>query len=253
MTEYMVRLPESFSYVGQFEAGKSLRRDVAAVLAMVGEIAWPGRWQSPTMLMSKIYEHYTGTVDSSGNTRALTRDNMLDWLHTLNIGFIDMAPLIGGDMSALRAEMEAQNRQSVCQIITVGDESQLRYAANRNDKLHNWLSVSDAGQHHTFLRVGYDDGQNIGYYAEPAASSAFPSPLPMLWDDVVAAQIFSVIAIMPFNVPAPPAGFSFQSGQWPTPPPKIDTESASARIDVVTQALQAALAALQATKNDLGK
>lgn len=235
------KLPEDFQYVYQFANGESQYRCVAAVLAMIGEFAFPGKWQSPAELMHQIYEHYAGP-DIPSNTDGLTKEQCLDWLNTNHVGFIDLQDLIG-DANALREELEAQNKQGVVQLITVADESQLRYAKN-GEKLHNWV---DVGLHHCILRVGFSDSDGYGLYMEPAASLAFPHPVPIMWDDIAKAGVMTILSIMPHGVAVPPAGFRFSQGTWPKPKATFDVAKAESTVSAMAQAavaLQQAAAAL---------
>ncbi len=248
MSDHIVHLPQHFQYVYQFQAGRSQYTCVAACLSMIGQISYPGRWQSPVTLMHDIYSHFNGD-DVPSNTNGMTHEQALEWLHSANIGAIDMNHLVS-DPNALKAEIQAQNQQSVCQLITVADESKLKYAKNRTDRLHNWV---DTGLSHAILRVGYSDTDAYGLYFEPAASLAFPHPLPILWEDIEASGIQTCLAAMPPGVGVPPANFSYQHGQWPAPRPSVNLDEAAHRIDVLIQELETASTALKMVKSDIGK
>lgn len=229
--DILAHIPTGFSYVYQFENGKSQYRCVAAVLAMIGEFSAPGKWQNLSELMHEIYDHYAGP-DLPSNHDGMTKEQCFDWLHGNNVPYMDLSPLVG-DVNALHDELTAENRQGVAQLLTVSDESWLRYAKN-GEKLHNWV---DTGLHHCIFRVGFSDDQGYGLYMEPAAGLAFPHPVPILWDDIVKAGIMTAIAIMPHGVAAPPANFRFTQGQWPTPKPVFDAAKAETTIQAMSNAL----------------
>src|SRR5258708_37379176 len=171
MTDFMVKLPGNFRYVTQFEAGKSQYRCVEASLSMAGQIAYPARYANPQLLMSQIYSHFVGP-DVVGDRNGTTREQAIQWLQSQNIGYIDMQHLIdAGQIEELHAEISAQNKQDVCQIFSIGDESFLKHAKTGHT-LHNWADALNHGSH-TMLRVGYSDDQGYAYYEEPAAAPNF--------------------------------------------------------------------------------
>ncbi len=237
MTDFMVKLPSNFRYVPQFETGKSQYRCVEASLSMAGQIAYPARYANPQLLMSQIYQKYVGP-DVVGDRNGTTREQTLEWLQAQNIGFIDMQHLIdAGQIEELHAEISAQNRQDVCQIFSIGDESFLKHAKTGHT-LHNWADALNHGSH-TMLRVGYSDDQGYAYYEEPAAAPNFSEPVPIMWQNFLDGKIVGCIAIMPAGVKVPPAGFSFQNAKWPAPKPPVIAK------DTVDNAVAALLAALK--------
>jgi len=206
---------------------------------MIGQIAFPGRWQNVSALEDQIYTQYEGP-DTDANQSGMSDTQMLDWLTKQGIGHINMASLLN-NMGNFQAEIQAQNRQSVCQILLVGDESKLVYAAN-GQKLHNWV---DTGLAHIFLRVGYSDDQAYGLYFEPAAGLAFPKPVAIPWANIVEAGIEACIAVMPDHVDLPPAGFSYQTGTWPAlQPAPIDRGGLIADLQLASSTIDAAALAL---------
>jgi hypothetical protein len=231
MADHMIHLPEHFSYTYQFQNGRSQYTCVAACLSAIAQISYPGRWQSPIALMHDIYTTYAGQ-DIPSNEQGMTHDEAMNWLHSVTIGAIDMNHLIS-NKALLRAELDAQNKQNVCQLITIADESKLRYARSLSERLHNW---ADKGLSHAILRVGYSDSSGVAYFEEPAAGLAFPHPLPILWSDIEAAGIQTCLATMPHSVSVPPVDFSFQKGVWPAPKLVVDVNQAIA----TTRALRAA-------------
>jgi len=222
MADFMVKLPSNFRYVPQFD-GNSQYKCVESCLAMAGQFAYPDRYAHPALLMSQIYQQYVGP-DVVGDRKGTTEAQALDWLHSQNIGVIDMQALLDNP-EELHAEIQAQNKQGVVQIISIGDESFLKYAKN-GQTLHNWADALNHGSH-AMLRVGYSDSEGWAYYMEPAAAQNFAEPVPIEWLDFLNGKIVGCIAIMPPGVPVPPADFSYQHGTWPEPPkpkPVVDFE-----------------------------
>lgn len=249
MADFMVKLPGNFHYVYQFATGKSQYKCVEASLAMAGQIAYPDRYANPTQLMSQIYEKYVGP-DVTSDRNGTTRDDAIAWLKSQGIGFIDMQHLIdAGQIDELHNEIQAQNKQNVCQIFSIGDESFLK-SAKTGLTLHNWADALNHGSH-TMLRVGYSDNQGWAYYYEPAAAPNFEEPVPIAWKDFLDGGIVGCIAIMPHGVPVPPAGFSYQTGVWPKPKPVFDAAKAESTVAAMVQALDAMKVAMGNLANDL--
>ena len=251
MTDFMIKLPSNFQYVYQFEPGKSTYRCVEATLVMAGQIAYPDRYKNLSQLMSSIYEKYVGP-DVSGDRNGTTREQALDWLHSQSIGFIDYQPLIdAGEISKLHDLLTAMNKQNVAQIISIGDESFLKYAKNVHT-LHNWADSENHGSH-TMLRVGFSDSEGWGYYYEPAAAPNFAEPVPIEWQNFLDGKVVGCIAIMPHGVSVPPEGihFDWANQPWPAPKPKFDPVKAENTIAAIQQALDAMKAAMGNLANDL--
>jgi hypothetical protein len=225
---------------------------------MAAEIAYPGKW-IPEELIAELCLRWTGSPDRRANPRGTTREEIVAWLQSVNIGHIDMVDLVAvAGQSELHAEIMAQNKntpQGVPQIISVSDESQLYEAvpdANgtyvRGPKLHNW---PDKGMGHVMLRVGYSDDHAYGFYMEPAAPG-FAQPVKILLSDLNAANVITAIAIMPHGMPQPPAGFRFsQHGPWPAPKPVFDVAKAQSTVGGMMQAADALKAAISTLANDL--
>ena len=234
MTDFMIHLPSNWRYVYQFQAGKSQYRCVEACLAMAGQIAYPDRYADPVALMDQIYTQYVGP-DIASDQKGTTREQALDWLQKQGIGHIDLQHYLdAGDIEGLHAEIMAMNKQSVAQLITIGDESFLKHAVT-GLPLHNWADALNHGAH-TMLRVGFSDESGAAYYMEPAAAPNFSEPVPILWQDFLDGKVVGCIAIMPFGVVAPPASFSYQHGVWPIPPapkPVIDFEKVLANLNAI--------------------
>ena len=250
MSDIMVKLPQNFRYVYQFSNGLSQYRCVEASLAMAAQIAYPTRYANPGALMSQIYTEYVGP-DITADTKGTTEAQALEWLASQNIGHIDMSPLLG-NVDELHNEMQAQNKQGVAQIITIGDESFL-HDAKSGLILHNWASSLNHGSH-TMLRVGYSDSDGAAYYMEPAAAPNFTEPVAISWQNFLDGKVIGCIAVMPAGVPTPPAGFSFQTGTWPVPPkpkPVFDAAKASATLFAMMQAADALKAAMTNLQNDI--
>lgn len=256
MTDHLVHLPEHYQYVYQFQPGHSNERCAEACMSMVAQIAFPGRFANPAELMHELYEQYVGP-DVPTNKDGTTKESVLHWLSQIGIGHIDMSHLLG-DLDNLKAEIQAQNLQSVCQIVTIDDMSKLRYAAN-GGKLYDW-AAGGVGVSHVILRVGFSDDHGYGLYFDPAASPKLPHPLPIAWDHVVEAGIRWVCAIMPYHVDVPPVGFSYQHGSWPPPAPAVNLENAASTVHAMLGAVDQLNQVLSALKNaghtvlsDLGK
>ena len=250
MTDHIIPLPSNWQYVNQFAPSQwaptpSLYRCVTATMAMLGEVAYPGRW-NPPQLEDQLYTRFAGP-DLPTDQQGLTKANVLKWFDEVGIGYIDLAALIGGDMEALRLEIAAQNLQGVPQFLTVADESKL-YEYGTNKKLHNWV---DVGLSHCFMRVGFSDSEHYGLYEEPAAP-AFAHPVKIDWANIVEAGIITAIAVCPHGVPVPPAGFRYTNGTWPAPPkPPFDAAKAESTLAAAMLALDAARGALTNVTNDL--
>ena len=234
MTNFLVkRLP---AYVNQFAPSPFAKnpsgyRCVTASAAMAIDFAYPGG-HDPYQLEHDLYVQYAGP-DVPSDENGLSKDQLKEILTTFHVGFIDMDPLVqeglNGNPTPLLQEMEAQTKQDVLQIITVADESFLKEAGT-GKKLHNWV---DNGLKHCFVRVGFSDDLGYGEYLEPAAplfcqdAQGHEKPVAIAWSDIVSAKIITAIAIMPYGVPVPPVGFSYQHGVWPVPPkPPINVDRA---------------------------
>lgn len=238
MTDHLVTLPPHWQYVYQFAKDASNERCAEACMAMVGEIAFPGRWQSPVELMHELYVQYVGP-DVAADRKGTMKTQVLDWLTKIGIGHIDLCHLLS-DLDNFKHEIQAQNAQSVCQIITVDDMSKLRYAKN-NGLLYDWKGGGE-GVSHVILRVGYSDSDGYGLYFDPAADPSFKqsatNPLVISWQSILEAGIFWACAIMPFHVDIPPAGFSYQHDTWPKPAPKPEDVLTQVRSQVAAERQQ---------------
>ena len=247
MTDFLVPLPSNFRYVYQFSAGTSQYKCVEASLAMAAQVAYPDRYANPAQLMSQIYQQYVGP-DVTGDRNGTTKEQAIDWLRSQGIGYIDMQGMLS-NLDELKAEIQAQNLQHIPQIISIGDESFLKYAKT-GQTLHNWADALNHGSH-TFLRVGFSDSEGWAYYMEPAAAPNFAEPVPIKWSDIEAGAVVGCIAIMPHGVPVPPTGFSFQHSTWPAPKPVFDAAKAESTLAAAMLALDAAKGALANLSNDL--
>lgn len=249
MTDHLIPLPHTFRYLNQFAPSSwapnpSKYRCVTASVSMLAEIAYPGRW-IPEELEHDLYVKWAGP-DVASDTQGVAKQPVLDWLHSVGIGFIDMADLLG-DHAALKAEIQAQNEQGVPQLITVADESFLKDAVT-GVKLHNW---ADQGLSHAFIRVGFSDNAGYGLYFEPAAPG-FAQPVPISWDNsITLAGVITALAIMPAGVPTPPQGFRYTTGTWPAPKPVFDQAKAELTLSAALTAAQATEAALANVLHDL--
>jgi len=248
MTDFMVQLPGNFRYVYQFNGGSGYKC-VEASLAMACQVAYPDRYANPTALMSQVYQQYVGP-DVAGDRNGTTKEQALEWLDSQHIGYIDMQHYIdAGQLDDLIAEIQAQNQQNVPQLISIGDESFLKYAKN-GQSLHNWADADNHGSH-TFMRVGYSDSEGWAYYEEPAAAPNFAQPVPIKWTDILAGGVVGCIAIMPHGMPTPPADFRFTQGTWPKPAPVFDAAKAESTLGAAVSATQALISALANLQSDL--
>lgn len=238
--DHLIPLPPNFKYLNQFlpstwAPNPSKFRCVTASVSMLAEIAYPGRW-IPEELEHDLYVKWAGP-DVATDTQGVAKQPVLDWLHSVGIGFIDLEHLIGSDMLSLHAEMQAMNDAGVPQLITVADESKL-FDAKTGVKLHNW---ADQGMAHSFVRVGYSTDQGWAYYFEPA-SPGFTQPVPISWQDsIIPAGIITAIAIFPHGMQEYP----------PKPQPVLDVAKAEVTLAAALTALSAAQAGLSNLANDL--
>lgn len=233
--DHIIPLPPHWQYLNQFKPSSwaphpSGYRCVAASALMAAEVAYPNAF-NPEEAEHAFYEKYAGP-DVTSDHQGIGKESLLSWFRDNHIGYIDLQDIIdSGDTELLREEITAQNRQRVLQVISVADESHLKYALN-GAKLHNW---NDAGMAHCFIRLGFSDNKGYGFYAEPAAAgfsyddAGNWQPIPIEWKDILAGRITSMIAVMPAGVPEPPKGFRYHRGpglpdnEWPVPPkPPVD-------------------------------
>ncbi len=245
----MVALPKGFRFLNQFASPQWAK--LAKTLCFETSVAMADEFQRPG---DQIPEHLIEILASSASAdaAAITLDEAAKILASCKLNFIDLQSLVDefnrGDRT-LHAEIMAQNSQNVMQLFTINDASELYEAVSnpnsadpqnpyvRGKKLHAW---EDAGKSHSFVRLGYSKTGGIGLYGEPAAVG-FDQPVPILWQDIVNAGIAHVWAILAEGVALPPAGFLFQSGAWPTPPPP--------QVTVDVAALNNSLMILKATTN----
>ncbi len=228
MADHLITLPGNFHYVYQFQVGKSQYRCVEACLAMAGQIAYPSRYANPKQLMSQIYTQYVGP-DVIGDRKGTMPDQAIAWLQSQHIGYIEMDV---SDVNALHTQIQQMNLAGVPQLISIGDESYLKYAKT-GQSLHNWADSLNHGSH-TMLRVGYSDSEGYGLYYEPAAAPNFAEPVPIAWQDFLDGKVVGCIAIFPHGM-----------SEYP-PKPKFVFDQAKAELT-----LQAALTALSAAQAGL--
>ena len=225
--DHMIPLPPHWSYLDQFKPSSwaphpSEYRCVAASAIMAAQVAYPNAF-NPEQAEHVFYEKYAGP-DVTSDQMGIGKQSLLSWFHDNKIGYIDMQDIVdSGDHELLREEITAQNNQGVLQVLSVADESHLKFATN-GQKLHSW---NDVGLAHCFVRLGYSDNRGFGLYAEPAAAGFSYDekgnwrPIPIMWSDIVAGRITSCIAVMPAGVSTPPAGFRYHRGpglpdnKWP--------------------------------------
>lgn len=245
MTDIAVKLPANFRYLNQFAPSKwaadpSLLLCGETCAAMAAEFAYPGKYV-PEQLIEELCVRFTGQPDTKANPWGTTKGELEDWFRSAYIGFIDMGAMVDefnkGNEAPLHNEIMAQNEQGVPQIIAVADESFLiEFGTGKN--LHSWVNKNDPNHKvygHVIFRVGYGDG--YGLYMEPAAP-AFAHPVKIGWNDVKAAGIVTCLAIMPNGVSTPPAGFSYTSAKWPTPPkPAPDLVKLASNLDSMSGTL----------------
>jgi hypothetical protein len=246
MTDHLIPLPAHFTYLNQFAPSQwapnpSNARCGTASAAMLAEISYPGRW-IPAELEHDLYVKMAGP-DVPSDTNGIPKKPILDWFQSVGIGHVDMQDLLGNH-DELKAELQAQNAQGVPQLIEILDMSHL-HDAKTGAPLYTWRG-GGAGIAHWIVRVGYSDNEGYGLYFDPA-SPGFSQPVPISWQNIVDAGIYSAVFVMPYRVPPvgpPPAGFRYTKGQWPTPvPPKPVFDQAKAELT-----LSAALTAAQATE-----
>jgi hypothetical protein len=235
MTDHLIPLPANFRYVYQFD-GNSQYKCVEACLSMACQIAYPDRYANPKQLMSQIYTQYVGP-DVVGDRKGTDPTQAIEWLQSQHIGYIEMDV---SDVNALHAEIQQMNLAGVPQLISIGDESYLKYAKT-GQSLHNWADSLNHGSH-TMLRVGYSDSDGYGLYYEPAAAPNFSEPVPIAWQDFLDGKIVGCIAIFPHGMSEYP----------PKPPaPPFDAAKAEVTLAAALTALSAAQAGLANLANDL--
>jgi hypothetical protein len=201
MGDHIINLPEHYRYINQFAPSTwapkpSLFRCVTASVAMLMEIAYPGRW-IPEELEHDLYVKWAGP-DVSTDQQGIDKAPVLQWFHEVGVGFVDLGNLLS-DQPTLKHVIQRMNDMNIPQLFAVGDESFLRRATD-NTKLHAW---NDKGMGHAFVRVGYSDNEGYGLYMEPAAPG-FPQPVPISWQDSIEpANLVTCVAIMPHGVAQP--------------------------------------------------
>lgn len=233
--DHVIPLPANFRYVYQFQSGKSQYRCVEACLAMAGQIAYPDRYADPVALMDQIYTQYVGP-DVASDTKGTTAAQAIAWLQSQHIGYIEMDV---SNLDALKTEIQQMNLAGVPQIISIGDESYLKYAKT-GQTLHNWSDALNHGSH-SMLRVGYSDSEGYGLYFEPAAAPNFAEPVPIEWQDFVDGKIVGCIAIFPHGMQEYP----------PKPQPVLDVAKAELTLQAALTALNAAQAGIASLASDL--
>lgn len=234
MANHIIPLPDVFRYLNQFASSSyapqpSLYRCVAASAAMLAEIAYPGRW-IPEELEDQLYTKLAGP-DIASDTNGISKDAILAWFKSANIGYYDNAAYLN-DHATLLDVMQKQNDAGIPQMITVSNEN-LLFNAITGVKLHNWIQPESSAAH-TFIRVGYSDDAGYGLYFEPAAPG-FAQPVPISWtDSIEKAGVITCVAIMPSKMPAPPSNFDWLHNVWPEPVPQPKVQDALSTL----QALQ---------------
>jgi len=220
---------------------------------MLDEIADPGA-HIPEELEHDLYVELAGpdvVSDKTGIDR-LPLEAALKKLGDIN--YIDYAPLVDefshGNPAPLHAELMAQNRAGVPQLLCVFDMSALHKAdgSARGAPLYTY-DCKDV--HHAIVRAGFSDDSGYGLYFDPA-SPGFKQPVPILWADIVAAQIITAIAVLPHGMPIPPSGFLFQHGTWPPVQPRVDIAAALSTVESMAATIAALSAALNNVRADLG-
>lgn len=232
--DHVIPLPANFRYVYQFD-GNSQYKCVEACLAMAGQIAYPDRYANPKQLMDQIYTQYVGP-DVASDTRGTTAAQAIEWLQSQHIGYIEMDV---SNLDALKTEIQQMNLAGVPQIISIGDESYLKYAKT-GQTLHNWADSLNHGSH-AMLRVGFSDSEGYGLYFEPAAAPNFAEPVPIEWQDFVDGKIVGCIAIFPHGMSEYP----------PKPQPVLDVAKAELTLQAALTALNAAQAGIASLASDL--
>ncbi len=250
MADHLVTLPEHFQSVQSREPGCSRLRYMAAALANIVQIASPGKYVNPQAQVSRIYEDYTGQADVPANTSNLSKEQVLAYLTSQGIAYIDEAPRLS-DINALKHEMQAQNLRDVVQLLVLADETKLRHATT-GQPLHNWAPTTSPGAACALIRVGYSDSVANAYYLDAELSPAFTQPVPIEWSCIESAGLIACISVLLGVKQAPPADFSYFAGvdvenqmlppnQWPIPvPPKleVDVDKISNTVIASRQALQ---------------
>ncbi len=250
MADHIIPLPESFRYINQFAASPyapnpSLYRCVAASLAMLAQIAYPGRW-IPEELEHDLYVQLAHGPDIRTDENGITKNAALGWMSSEHIGLYDNSKYFGNQADLL-AVMQRQNEAGIPQLITVANENFLLFA-NTDIKLHNWTEPANQAAH-SFIRVGFSDTDDCGLYFEPAAPG-FAQPVPISWPrSIEKARIITSVAIMPSKMAAPPADFDWLHGTWPPAVPSPRVQDALSTLASLKSAYQHEDEAYQQLKN----
>jgi len=252
------RLPR---YVNQFAPTSeaphpSLFRCGTAAGAMCVDFAYPNKYD-PYLIEHDAYQQFVGP-DTPQDQNGVTNEIMQRFFADYHVGIVDMQDLVNtglqqGDYEPLLQEIEAQNRQGIIQFMSVADESLLINDAT-GTSLHPGLHYG-----HCIVRLGFSDDAGYGLYYDPAAPQACTDPktgknvpVHISWSEsIVKAKPNFCLAIMPPGVPAPPAGFRFQSGKWPAPKPTLDIEKILSTVGAMQQAIAAMGSAANNLANDL--
>ncbi len=260
MADHLVSLPEHFQSVQSREPGCSRFRYIAAALANIVQIARPGKYANPQAMVTRIYEDYTGQADVPANTSILSKEQVLAYLTSQGIAYIDEAARLS-DINALKHEMQAQNLRDVVQLLVLTDETKLRHAGT-GQPLHNWAPITSPGAACALIRVGYSDSVANAYYLDAELSPAFTQPVPIEWSCLEAAGLVACISVLLGVKQAPPADFNYFAGvdvenqmlppnQWPIPePPRptINVDELTGLLSTANQALEASNQANAAAK-----
>ena len=220
------------------------------------DFAYPGKY-NVYQVEHEAYTRFVGP-DNPQDDYGVTREVMQKFFDMYHVGTINMdamvdAALADGNFEPLHAEISAQNRQGVIQMMSVADESLLINDAN-GQSLHPGLHYG-----HCIVRLGFSDDAGYGLYFDPANPLACTNPVThkyepvkISWDSMVRAKVNFCYAIMPPGVKPPPAGFSYQHGTWPVPPkPPLDVDKAQSTIAAMINAMDALKGAIGNLGNDL--
>jgi Peptidase_C39 like family len=182
MSDHFIKLPPTFEYVNQFLSTiyaphPSLYRCGGACIAMVAEIAFPGRW-NPYELMDVFYRADTAGPDTPDNTAGIGATQISAWLKANGVGYV------GTTLD--KPTMQAAILQNCPVMLLISDMSQL-HDGKTDAPLYSWKCAGDG---HYIVRVGYSDSEPYGYYYDPASGNRH-QPVSIRWNDIVRSGVYS--------------------------------------------------------------
>ena len=183
----------------------------------------------------------------------LTKEQLLHVLDEHGTKYIDEQHLVDSgtalnDYTELRHELASLGRNEYIILITLKNDKTLALAnsdGTQGQTLHAWST----GVPYTLVRCGFSDSAAYGFYQDALLSSLpLPTFIPVLWSDITACGIDSVLAIAPSRLAElPPPSFRYFGGIaadgsllpdniWPVPVQSLDAAPIIASVQQVLQA-----------------